>query len=210
MSSYDRKDHLYTKAKEEGYRSRAAYKLLEIQKKYKIIRAGDHVCELGSFPGGWLQVAAEETGPKGLVVGIDLRELPPFRKEEFTRGRPVRPPKVILGDALSSEVNSAALAISSRKFDVVLSDMSPHLTGVQARDTADVTQIISGAFEILPRLLRDGGGFVIKVFPSPEVDIIFRHHKGCFKKLARAKLNSTRSTSNEFYLIGTSFTAPAT
>src|SRR6185312_2574256 len=114
-ADYNRKDAYYERAKEEGYRSRAAYKLLEINKKYKIIRPGSKVIDLGSWPGGWLQVTSDLVGTAGLVVGIDLVELEPLDKKNTT---------AITGDARDQSNIRMALEIAGSRFDTVISDMS--------------------------------------------------------------------------------------
>ena len=123
-SEYNRKDHLYYKAKDEGYRSRAAYKLLEIQQSYKAIPQGAHVLDVGAWPGGWTQVALELVGPKGSVTGIDLQALDPLDDPRC---------KLIAGDARDLE---EILGYPGPCFDSVISDMSPKLTGIKEADQA--------------------------------------------------------------------------
>jgi 23S rRNA (uridine2552-2'-O)-methyltransferase len=203
VSNYNRKDHLYRKAKEEGYRSRAAYKLAELNDKLKFLRPGAKVLELGCFPGGWLQVAAEKVGPKGLVVGVDLRPIQPFRRGEFPKGLSIRPPKSVEGDVREPETMAKLKALGP--FDVVLSDMAPQLTGIPARDTARIAELFELALESASALLKRGGIFVAKEFPSQEIDETFRRFRGEYEKLDRTRLKSTRTTSNELYVVGRGF-----
>lgn len=203
MSNYNRKDHFYKKAKEEGYRSRAAYKLWELNDKHKFLKPGSKVLELGSFPGGWLQVAAELVGGKGRIVGVDLRPMEPFRREEFPKELTIRPPKLILGDVSTPETREEL-----RKFgpyDAVLSDMSPQLTGIAAQDNVRISELFELALEVTCDLLKPGGFFVAKEFPSPEIDRVFDRFRGNFEKLERTRLKSTRTTSNELYVLGKGF-----
>ena len=122
---YNRKDHYYKAAKEEGYRSRAAYKLVEVQKKYKLIKPGMRVLDLGCWPGGWLQVASQFAGPEGAVVGVDL---------VATGYQPGSNVKTVQGDVRSSEILEKCITASGGVFDAVLSDMAPKLTGIREVD----------------------------------------------------------------------------
>jgi len=203
MSNYNRKDHLYKKAKEEGYRSRAAYKLSELNDKLPFLSRGAKVLELGCFPGGWLQVAAEKVGPKGLVVGVDLRPIAPFQRKEFPKTLSIRPPKSVEGDLRDPKVVEQLAAFG--RYDVVLSDMSPQLSGVTAHDNARVAELFELALSVASNLLKPGGTFVAKEFPSPEIDEIFQRYKSQYEKLDRTRLKSTRSTSNELYVVGRGF-----
>src|SRR5690349_19022392 len=124
---YDRKDALHQRAKREGYRSRAAYKLLELQKRTRLLRRGQCVVDLGAWPGGWLQVAAEIVGNSGRVVGIDLATIEPLAAPQVT---------ILHGDV--TDPDSVALVVETlgRKADVILSDLAPKLTGIGPRDAA--------------------------------------------------------------------------
>ncbi len=200
MSNYNRKDIFYKQAKEAGYRSRAAYKLLELHDKKNLFRKGSKVVELGSFPGGWLQIAAELVGPEGLVVGVDLKPLEPFRRSEFRKDVSLRPPKVLMGDVGSEEIQRELMRLGP--YDVVMSDMSPKLTGIVARDAAQVSEVFKLALDVALKLLKSNGTFVAKEFPSPEVDALFESYKHRFRKFERTRLKATRSTSTELYVIG--------
>ena len=206
MSHYVRKDYLYQQAKEEGYRSRAAFKLLELDDRYRLIKAGSTVLDLGSFPGGWLQVAALRVRERGKVVGVDLKDVAPVTANELSRlGKGFTLPRVFKGDVTDASIREVLREANGGLYDLVLSDMSPALTGVQARDVAAVAELLGTAFTVLPELLKTKGAFVAKAFPSPEIDELFRRFKNCFNKLDRTQLKSTRKTSNELYIIGTGF-----
>jgi 23S rRNA (uridine2552-2'-O)-methyltransferase len=200
MSNYNRKDHFYREAKREGLRSRAAYKLLELNDKIKLLRPGQKILELGCFPGGWLQVAAQIVGPKGLVVGVDLTESPPFCREEFPKELSIRPPRTLVGDARDPEIQRQLKDLGP--YDVLLSDMSPKLSGITARDQAGVAELFELALSLCSLFLKPGGSFVAKEFPSPEVDELFKAYRSRFEKLGRTRLKATRNTSNELYVIG--------
>jgi len=192
-TAYDRKDDYYHKAKAEGYRSRAAYKLIELDKAHNLLPRGAHVVELGAWPGGWLQVAGQKVGPNGLVCGIDLVEISEFPESWV---------KCIVGDATLDETIEQALGLSGRLYDTVLSDMSAKHTGIKEADRALAEGLAEGALYSATKLLRPGGNCVVKFFKSQEADQVIRAHQKLFNKIARKELDSTRTSSNEFYFVG--------
>ena len=183
-------------AKEEGYRSRAAYKLLELQDKLKLLKRGMRVLDLGSFPGGWIQVASQLAGPKGSITGVDLREVEPFpgNNPEFA------PCSVVLGDVTEEETQQKLL--THGRYDLVISDLSPHLSGIRAADDARVSELLDTAFHLNSVFLKEGGFFIAKAFPSNDVEVVAKKYQKSFEKLGRTILKSSRNTSNEFYFIG--------
>jgi 23S rRNA (uridine2552-2'-O)-methyltransferase len=189
-NKYNRKDHLYQKAKDEGYRSRAAYKLKEIQDTYKIIPANGRVLDVGAWPGGWCQVALECLGAGGEVWGIDLQELPPIDDPRC---------HLIAGDARDLET---LLPNPELRFDCVISDMSPKLTGIREADQAGIVGCAELALWAAQRFLKPGGNFVVKVFKGNEVEMFVKSARPLFNRLVRSELDSTRNSSNEFYVIG--------
>ena len=192
-SDYNRKDHLYQKAKEAGYRSRAAYKLKEIQDSYKIMQNGAHVLDVGAWPGGWTQVALEYVGPKGAVTAIDLQRLESLEDPRV---------HLLVGDARELGV---LLPDPSTRFDCVVSDMSPKLTGIKEADQAGTVACAELALCVAQQFLKKGGSFVVKVFKGGEVEGFVKSARPMFNKLVRSELKSTRNTSNEFYVIGLGF-----
>jgi 23S rRNA (uridine2552-2'-O)-methyltransferase len=192
-SGYNRKDQLYQKAKESGYRSRAAYKLKEIQAAYKIIQNGAHVLDVGAWPGGWVQVALEFVGPSGRVTAIDLQPLEPLDDPRVD---------LLVGDArdLASLLPDPAV-----RFDAVISDMSPKLTGIKEADQAGTVACAELALYVAQQHLKKGGSFVVKVFKGGEVEGFVKSARPMFNKVVRSELQSTRNTSNEFYVIGLGF-----
>jgi len=189
-NKYNRKDHLYQKAKDEGYRSRAAYKLKEIQDTYKIIPANGRVLDVGAWPGGWCQVALECLGAGGEVWGIDLQELSPIDDPRC---------HLIAGDARDLET---LLPNPELRFDCVISDMSPKLTGIREADQAGIVGCAELALWAAQRFLKPGGNFVVKVFKGNEVEMFVKSARPLFNRLVRSELDSTRNSSNEFYVIG--------
>jgi len=176
--AYQRKDGFYRKAKEEGYRSRASYKLIEIDKRARLFRKGQRVLDLGCYPGGWLQVASDLAGASGKVVGIDIS---------------------------TSENQSMVLSSLGGKADLLLSDMSAPLTGVSFRDACRSAELAELVFELSAPLLKCGGAVVAKVFPSAEADQVFEKYRSSFGSLKRLKLKSTRGSSSELYFLGQKF-----
>lgn len=194
--NYERKDHLYQRAKDEGYRSRAAYKLMELDKKYHLLRSGSKVLDLGCWPGGWLQVASRRIGKSGVAVGIDLVPVESLDVENV---------RIICGDAREDTIIEQALSFAPQGFDVVLSDMSPKLSGIKEADRAGTVACAELALWAAGRLLRKGGNFVCKVFKGNETEEFIRAARPKFDKLTRSELDATRKTSNEFYVLGFGF-----
>lgn len=192
-SQYNRKDHLYKKAKEEGFESRAAYKLLELQSSYKIIPRGGKVLDVGAWPGGWTQVALDIIGSEGRVTAIDLVPVTSINDPRAT---------LITGDARDLH---ETLGSPEPCFDAVISDMSPKLTGIKEADQAGSVGCAELALYVAEQLLKKGGNFVVKVFKGGEVEGFVKSARPRFNKLVRAELKSTRATSNEFYVVGLGF-----
>lgn len=193
MAEYNRKDHLYEKAKSEGYRSRAAYKLLELDKKYSLIKPGAQVLDLGCWPGGWIQVAAEAVRRSGLVFGIDLSETEVF--DDLPQVQ------LVTGDARDEESLEKMRTAAPDGYSVVLSDMSPKLTGIREADQAGIVGCAELAFWLAQQILRPGGHLVMKFFKGNESETFIRSLRPHFERVARSELDATRKTSNEFYAI---------
>ncbi len=194
MARYQRKDHLHQKAKKEGLRSRAAYKLDEVQKQFRLLSPGQRVADLGCWPGGWLEGAARYVGAEGVLVGVDLAEVDP----------PITLPNVttLVGDLEDPGTLDRLLeALGGRPADVVLSDAAPKLTGVRETDRANEERLLEAIEAMLPRLLAPGGAFVVKVLEGPEAQSIVRRLQQSFEQAKTVKLQSTRKGSTEKYLV---------
>lgn len=189
--TYQRKDAFYARAKGAGYRSRAAYKLLELARRYRLIERGDHVVDLGAWPGGWLQVAAQLTGPEGVVVGVDLRPIDPAGGAVVT----------ITGDARDPAVEEQIRTRCAGRVDVVLSDMAPGLSGVRDRDTARAIELAEAALASADRLLAPGGRCLVKLFTSPEADALVSAARSRFRTVKLTRPDATRKGSAEVYLV---------
>ncbi len=197
--SYNRKDHFYQKAKEEGYRSRAAYKLIELNDKHKLLNQGSLVLDLGCWPGGWLQVAAEKVGPNGLVVGVDLVKVEDIGQDNV---------RCICGDARDEATLKQLRELSSSGFDLILSDMSPKLSGIREVDQAGSVGCAELAVWLAGQVVKSGGTLVVKVFKGNETEQFVKSTRPMFNKLIRTELDATRKSSNEFYVLGFGFKKP--
>jgi 23S rRNA (uridine2552-2'-O)-methyltransferase len=196
--SYNPQDRYFHKAKQEGYRSRAAYKLLELQQRYRILRAGDKIVDLGAAPGGWLQVASKIVGAKGKVVGVDLQEIQPFGQQNIA---------LIHGDATSAELQEKIEVLLGAAADAVISDMAPKLSGIRDADMARAAELQRLALQVAARLLRPGGLLVTKSFMSNDLRELTAELKNFFADVQRTKPEATRQGSSEFYFIAKNFRA---
>ncbi len=181
-------------AQKEGYRSRAAYKLLEIQRRERLIRPGGLVVDLGAAPGGWSQVAAQLVGPGGRVVAIDLLPMAPVPGVEF-----------LLAD-FASEEGAAGLEalLQERRADLVMSDMAPNLSGIAGADQARHYHLAELALEFARRHLRPEGAFVVKVFHGEGYDAFRAQMAQVFRQVSGIKPEASRDRSREVYLVGKS------
>lgn len=191
------KDHYYQKAKNENYLARSIYKLEEIDQRYKVLRPGALVLDLGYYPGSWVQYTAEKVGPQGRVVGIDIQ--PVNKKLQFAN--------LTLFQKDIFEVKGPEDLASDRHFDVVLSDMAPSTTGIKSTDQIRSLNLVEAVFGLLPVTLRPGGHFVIKVFESNDAQLFLKAQKSRFNEFHYLRPKSTRSVSKEFFVIGKSFKA---
>jgi 23S rRNA (uridine2552-2'-O)-methyltransferase len=192
VSGYVRKDHWYRKAKEEGYRSRSAYKLIELHKRYHLFRRGMKVVDLGCAPGGWMQVTAQEVGPSGRVVGIDLEPTEPLGLPQV---------HVLTGDIRHGETLSNIRNLLEGPCDLLLSDMAPDTSGVGFADHARSIELVSCAFGAARVLLRPGGTFLSKVFDGPDLSGLISEMKTLFGHIKRVRPEASRKASREIYLL---------
>jgi 23S rRNA (uridine2552-2'-O)-methyltransferase len=193
---YQRKDHYWKKAKKEGYRSRAAYKLLEIQKRKRIFRKGDCVLDLGCAPGGWAQVIAGEVGPGGRVIGVDrLRTTPlPWKWVELLRGDMTDP-------AFCDKIREAL----RRQVRVVTSDMAPDTTGIRFQDHVRSCELVRLALALAESVLAPGGTFLAKLFQGEDAGGILEEARKGFRAARWVVPSSSRKESSEIYLLATGF-----
>ena len=188
-------DEFVRRAKRDGYRSRAAYKLLEIQEKYRILKPGGTVVDLGAAPGGWMQVAASEVGDSGFVVGLDLLETKPLSGCTFLQGD-------FTEDAVLEQL---AGVLGGRPVDLVISDMAPNISGVKDIDQPRAMYLVELAVGFAVEALRPGGAFLAKCFEGEGIDDIRRVIRSDFKQLDNVKPRASRGGSREIYLLGRGF-----
>ncbi len=184
-------DPYVKRAQQEGYRARAAYKLLEIQQRDKLLRSGQLVVDLGAAPGSWAQVAARHVAPRGRVIALDILPLAPLPGVQFLQGD-FTEPEVLA--AVTQLLNGATV-------DVVLSDMAPNLSGIEAADQAKAMMLAELAWEFAVEHLRPGGHFLCKVFQGAALDALLRGIKPQFVRFAVRKPAASRARSRELYLL---------
>jgi 23S rRNA (uridine2552-2'-O)-methyltransferase len=185
-------DPYVRRAQAQGYRSRAAFKLLEIARKDRLLAPGMLVVDLGAAPGSWSQVAAEQVGPTGAVVAIDLLDLEPLAGVKCIRGD-LREPEVL--DRLSE-------ALGGCKADLVLSDMAPQLSGIAATDQARSRELSERALEFAVRSLKPGGALLVKTFQGTGYREFLQAMRRCFTTVVSRKPGASRGRSAEMYLLG--------
>jgi 23S rRNA (uridine2552-2'-O)-methyltransferase len=191
MKSEWAKDRVHRRAAKAGYRSRAAYKLLEIEERFRVVRPGDTVIDLGAAPGSWLQVIATLT--QGTILGVDLQPVPPL-------------PGVttLVGDFTDPAVQEqilAAVPVAS----VLLSDAAPHLSGNRSVDQARAVGIGADALALACRILKPGGNFVVKTFQGEDFDGLLADVRPRFRSVHVFRPRVTRKGSRECYIIGKNF-----
>jgi len=191
---HNRMDYYYRKAKVEGYRSRAAYKLKEINKKYNVIRKGDIVVDLGAAPGGWIQVSREIVGDKGLIIGVDINQI-----ERFPWNNVITIQADITEENIVEIIREAIP--NGSMVDVVLSDAAPKISGIWDTDHARQIFIAENALKIAKELLKPDGRCVIKVFQGPLLNDFIDKVKREFMEVKIFKPNASRKESSEVYVI---------
>lgn len=188
-------DPYVKRAQQEGYRSRAAYKLLEIQDKDRVLRPGMRVVDLGAAPGSWSQIAAQLVGARGQVFALDLLEMAPLPGVQ-----------VMTGDFRESEVLATLRAsLGETLVDLVLSDMAPNITGTAAVDQSRTVHLVELALELAHETLKPGGGLVVKTFQGEGFDQLLRALRAGFAVVASRKPKASRPESRELYLVAKGF-----
>jgi len=180
------------RAKAEGYRSRAAYKLIEVAARDKLLKPGMVVVDLGAAPGGWSQVAAAKTGAGGRVIAVDLLPMDSLRNVTFLQGD-FRDEAV--AQALERE-------LAGRPIDLVLSDMSPNISGIALSDQARAMHLAELALEFAVKHLKPGGSLLVKVFQGSGFQEFLREMRSRFMHVMTRKPEASRGRSNELYLLG--------
>ena len=196
-----KKDKFTVRAKREGYRSRAAYKLKDISKKYNLIKKGDSVLDLGCAPGSWIQIISKIVGNRGYVLGIDISKIEEFKETHI---------EFIQQDITKDEIIDMIKAIikeklKDKKFKVVTSDMAPSTRGIIHLDQELSLELSMRAFELAQIFLKKGGNFICKTFQSEEYEQ-FRKDVGKFFEFVKTqKPSASRKRSKEVFLVCLNF-----
>jgi 23S rRNA (uridine2552-2'-O)-methyltransferase len=190
-----RRDPYYRRAQAEGLRSRASFKLAHLSDRYPIFHSGDRVLDLGAAPGGWSVVARQLLGRDGEVVAVDPRTIEPIEGVRVVRG--------LVGDP------RLVARLGPDRFDVVLSDMSPRISGAYATDHARSVELVRRAFALSGEVLKDGGSFVAKVFEGDLLGGLLEELAPSFDRFHRTKPPASRERSSEIYLVGLGFHRPS-
>jgi 23S rRNA (uridine2552-2'-O)-methyltransferase len=179
-------------AKKEGWRSRAAFKLLEIDDKDKLLKPGEVVVDLGATPGGWSQVASRRVGDTGMVIALDLLEMEPIHNVHF-----------IQGDFREDEVlDQLEKHVGNRRVGLVMSDMAPNMSGVPLVDQARIMHLAELGLEFSRAHLKPDGAFLVKVFQGTDYETFLRQMRETFKTVVVRKPDASRDRSAELYLLG--------
>ncbi len=190
MANYNRKDSFYKKAKKEGYKSRAAYKLKELNSRLKMIREGGVILDCGAAPGGWSQVALEIVGKSGKVVAVDLDEIAGINNDNFFS---------IVGDFTTDETCNRVLEIC-KSYDTVISDIAPHTIGIRESDHLNSVELVSHVFEFTKKVLKENGYFIFKLFEGKNRQDLVNKIKKNFKEVKIIRPDATRAGSVEIYI----------
>ena len=187
-----RRDPYYRMAKEQGYRSRAAFKLKQLNKRFGFLDGARYMLDIGAAPGGWLQVSAEAVGEDGLVIGVDLERIESLSLDNV---------KTIVGDIMEEETIERIEEQLPGRLDVVLSDLSPNISGAWEVDHFRQIELARRALEVSVRLLKPDGWFVVKVFQGSEYDIFLKEVRKAFASVKAVKPRASRKGSAEIYLV---------
>lgn len=193
------KDPFVIQAQKDGYRSRAAYKLIEIDKKYHIIKPGINAVDLGAAPGGWSQVLSNKIGATGRVVAADLLEMPPIKNIDFIQGNFEE--EKVLRDIQDK--------LKNLPVDLVISDMAPNISGIKMVDQQRAIYLNELALEFVKNNLKQNGFFLVKSFVGADFEKFLNELKLHFKNVFKIKPDSSRSRSSEIFLLGYEFQSKA-
>jgi len=185
-------DPYVQRAHKEGYRSRAAYKLMELDERDNLIKPGMVVVDLGATPGGWCQVAAKKMGMHGRIIALDLLPLHPLPRVEFIQGD-------FRDDSVLAELEKM---LDGRQIGLVMSDMAPNISGVGSADQARSMYLAELALDFAAKHLAPGGSFVVKIFQGVGFEDYLKLARGHFEKVVTRKPKASRDRSSEQYLVG--------
>ena len=189
------RDAYVRRAQADGYRSRAVYKLMEIDTRYRLLRPGMTVIDLGAAPGGWTQYVRERVGPKGRVLAQDILAMAPLPQVQFVRGD-ITDPGVL--DLLRQE-------LAGSRAELVISDMAPNITGDSVSDQARMVELAEHVLIVAGVFLKKGGHLLLKAFQGAGFTQVRQAMRPSFDKLLSCKPQASRSQSREIYLLGVGF-----
>jgi 23S rRNA (uridine2552-2'-O)-methyltransferase len=190
-----KREHYYKKAKQTGYRARSSFKLLQINNKFNIIKKNDLVIDLGAAPGGWSQVAKQIVGKNGTVIGVDLSSIKAIEGIVFLQGDMTK----------EESINRLIKVIGDRKVDVIISDMSPNISGNYSIDQACSVFLCEQALRTVKILLKKNGNFICKIFEGEDLKDFLEKIKSLFIIVKQFSPPASRKTSSEVYIIAKSF-----
>ena len=187
-----KRDYYYRKAKEEKFRSRAAYKLLQTVQKYKFMKRGDVVVDLGAAPGGWIQAARKIVGEEGFILGVDIKPIEPFEEENII---------TIVADITDPKTIETVRNLLPRPADVVISDVSPKISGIWEVDHARQIDLALSSMKIACGVLKPRGNFFVKVFEGDMLKDFLDKLKERFSVVKLVKPKASRAKSSELYIL---------
>lgn len=194
MSRFVLRDRYFQKAKEHGFRARSAYKLQEIQEKFKLIKKGGRVLDLGCAPGSFLQVIVKIVGPEGLVLGIDILPVEALPQKNVV---------TLQEDIRETDVAGVCALHAPKGFDIITCDIAPNLSGIKEADDKNVGELYDAVRDVVVKGLRTGGHFAMKTFFSDNFRATKSDLAGLFRSVSVFKPLSSRSISSETYLVAT-------
>ena len=188
-------DPYVKRAQKDGLRSRASYKLMELNEKDKLIRPGMLIIDLGSAPGGWSQVAGKLVGEKGRVVATDILPMDPLDNVDFIQGD-------FTDDAVFQQILAA---LDGKQPDLIVSDIAPNISGIAAADQASSMYLVELTLDMVRQVLKPGGNYAVKVFQGEGFDQFVKDVRTSFEKVMIRKPEASRPRSREVYLVGKGF-----
>jgi 23S rRNA (uridine2552-2'-O)-methyltransferase len=190
---YRPKDHFFKKAKQEGFRARSAFKIEELARRFRVLKSGAKVLDLGAAPGGFLQVIAQSIGPSGFALGIDLVRITPL---------PYAQVKTAVLDVLADDFDAKLRELYGGPFDAVVSDLAPKTTGVRSTDEARSLRLARKALELSRARGRPGSSFIAKLFMGGDFEKFRAEVRAAFEDVKVVRPEATRGASMEVYLVG--------
>ncbi len=191
-----KKDHYFKLAKARGYRSRSAFKLLQIARRYDLLKKGKKAVDLGAAPGGWTQIASEIVGEQGYILSIDKKHMKSFNSKNV---------ETLVMDVNDRSIVNTILEKANGKVNALISDLSPSISGVRSLDNSRQIHLAMVSFEIAKKVLDKKGNFLVKIFDSPDAQEFFKKVKMYFKKTRIIKPDASKKESSEIYIVAINY-----